>query len=546
MNDGSISSHPSLKSHWKELRRHAKRLRDIPLLELFDRDSERVSKLSLDCEGLHFDFSKIHVDAEALEALLALIDAVDVAGLRERMMRGDVVNATQESGAWHTLMRASSSDASDVVADFRRESERALEFADAVRAGSIKADDGKPYRHVIHLGVGGSELGPRLTVEALAGRSDAHAIDMRFVSNMDAHALDAALEACEPESSLIIVASKSFGTAETLDNLRGVIDWMKPRVREPMAHVIGIGADAAAARALGLKRQRTFRIPEALGGRFSLWSAINMALMIRCGSEVFRRLLNGAASMDRHFQTAPCARNAPVLAAALDVWYRDMLGAPTRAVFPYEQRLRSLPAYLQQLEMESNGKSCGRDGEPLAALGSAIVWGGVGTDMQHSVFQLMHQGEHLIPAEFLCTLQPAHSHSHRHRSLLSNCLAQSAALMSGRDAEETAARLSSADAADPERRRLLIAARNFAGNRPSSTIVLRRLEPETLGALLAFYEHRTVVCGGIWQINSFDQMGVELGKELANRFAEAIEDSRSPDGIDASTEALMRLIRDDD
>lgn len=508
----------------KSLRRHAKRLQGVSLLDLFAREGDRLGRLSLDCGDLHFDFSKTHVDAEALEALLGWIEAAEIGEFRDRMMRGDVVNPSENSGAWHTLMRAD--DAPPAIAEFRRESERALEFAEGVREGAIKAADGAAYRHIIHLGVGGSGLGPQLMHEAFADAPATHAVDAHFVSNLDAQALGAATRVCDPERTLIIAASKSFATAETLANLRDAVEWMRGRVEAPMRHVAGAAADIDAALAEGLDASRVFRIPPALGGRFSIWSAINLLSMIRLGRDAFGDFINGAAQMDRHFQQQPAAANAPMLAAALDVWYRDYLGAPTRAVFPYEHRLRSLPAYLQQLEMESNGKDCRGDGEALDGGGAAIVWGGVGTDMQHSVFQLMHQGRHLIPAEFVCALQAAPGDARRHRRLLCNCLAQAAALMRGNLDEETDA------------------TRRLPGNRPSSVIALKQFTPRALGALLAFYEHRAAVCGALWGLNSFDQMGVELGKKLALQFAEAAADQKTPPGADASTKALLKLIAD--
>lgn len=465
------------------------------ILHLLHTEPQRLVRLSQAVCGIRFDFSKLPLDGGQLDALLQLAAAADLAGWRARLQAGEVVNPSERQAATHMQLRAPGNAAAATVID----------LAAQVRNGALGA-----IRDVIHIGMGGSVLGPELLCDALDAEADGPRV--HFVGNVDATALARALRACDPAHTLIIAVSKTFRTAETRVNLRSAIDWLRAGgIARPAQRVIAVTAEPAAARALGEVRLLDFG--HAIGGRYSLWSAVGLSFAIRNGGAAFAALLAGAQQMDAHFCTAPAARNLPVLAALTDVWQACFLGRPTRAVFAYDERLRLLPPYLQQLEMESNGKSVARDGTPLPFPTAPIVWGGVGTCAQHSVFQLLHQGSHTDPVEFVTVATPAHDFDPaHHQTLLANCLAQAAALLRGRSSAEALA-LAGNDAA-------LARALEFPGNRGSAVIILDELTPARLGALLAFYEARTISAGILMGINSFDQWGVELGKTMAAQLVE--------------------------
>lgn len=472
---------------------------------LFDLDPQRLARLSLDACGIVFDFSKQAVDAATIEALSALANAAGVAAARARLFAGEVVNASEARAATHIAERAEG--VSPAVAA----------MVAAVEGGAFGA-----VRHILHLGIGGSALGPALVLDALR---DGHRYDAAVVSNIDGAALAPLLARFDPRATLLVVASKSFTTQETFRNSTSALAWMKAGgVADPIARTIAVTTAPAKARAMGAEHVLAF--PETVGGRYSLWSAVGVTAALTLGIERWQALLAGAAAMDAHFADAPRERNAPLLAAMIDVWNAGVLRHPTRAVFPYDERLRLLVAHLQQVEMESNGKRVAADGAPLSRPSAAVTWGATGTDAQHAVFQWMHQGTGIAPAEFVVARTggaPGLSGEH-HRGLVANCLAQGAALMRGRDAAAALA-LAGGDAA-------LAAARTFPGDRPSTTILLDRLDAGTLGALLAFYEHRVFAAATMFGINPFDQWGVELGKEMAATLAGGTRD------LDPSTAAL--------
>jgi glucose-6-phosphate isomerase len=397
---------------------------------------------------------------------------------------------------------------------------RLIDLATRIRSGAFG-----PVRHLIHIGIGGSALGPQLLVDALGAGADGP--EVHVAANIDGAALARAFAACNPAETLLIAVSKTFTTQETLTNLDSALRWLADAgVADPVRRVVAVTAAPARAEARGIAEILPFA--DSVGGRYSLWSAVGLPLAVRCGAQAFEALLDGAHAMDRHFLARPLALNAPVLAAMADVWQACFLNRPTRAIFAYDERLRLLPPYLQQLEMESNGKSVARDGTPLPFPTAAISWGGTGTDAQHAVFQLLHQGTHGDPIEFVAVAKPGHSLDPvHHRLLLANCFAQGAALLKGRT-EAEALQEAGGDAA-------LARAKAFPGNRGSATILLDELTPARLGALLAFYEARTFSAAVMMGLNPFDQWGVELGKQVANRLAEG-----QTEGFDPSTEALMR------
>ncbi len=478
-----------------------------PIAALFEAEPDRLARLVLEQCGIRFDFAKTHLSSAHLDRFAALAERRDLAGARDALFSGALVNATEGRAAEHTAERGEG--APDSVEQAARFHARTRTLIDAVEADAFG-----PVRHILHIGIGGSALGPKLLIDAL-GR-DAGRYETAIVSNVDGAALAEATRSFDPASTLLVVASKTFTTSETMLNTRSALQWMEENgVGDPYGGIIALTASPERAMEFGIDETRILPFGESVGGRYSLWSSIGFPAALALGWSAFEELLEGAAAMDRHFRHAPLAANAPVLAAFVDLLYANVLGAQTRAVFAYDDRLRLLPFYLQQLEMESNGKSVRLDGTPVAGPTAPITWGGVGTDAQHAVFQLLHQGTHLIPTEFLACVEPGHSFAdEHHQQLLGNCFAQGAALMAGRASD------------DPHR--------SYPGDRPSSTILLDRLDPATLGALLAFYEHRTFANAVMLGINPFDQFGVELGKEMAKAV-----DEPGALRFDPSTQALI-------
>ncbi len=462
------------------------------LTDLFAQDPDRLAKLSLDVAGIHFDWSKTHLTAEAIAAFEALAKAQDLAGKRQAMFAGEIVNVTEGRAVEHTAERGEGNP--DSVALARSHQARMRALIDAIEADALG-----PVRHVLHVGIGGSALGPHLLVDAL-GHDDKR-YDVAIVSNVDGMALEEVFERFDPTATLLVVASKTFTTTETMLNAESVLEWMKQHgVEDPYGKVIALTASPDKAIEWGVDETRILPFSESVGGRYSLWSSIGFPAALALGWDAFEELLEGAGEMDRHFRLAALHENAPALAAFADLYYTQVRHAETRAPFAYDERLRLLPSYLQQLEMESNGKAVTIDGQPLGRPSAAITWGGVGTDAQHAVFQLLHQGTHLVPVEFIAVIEPGDTLAEdHHRQLLLNAFAQGAALMKGKQVD------------DP--------ARSYSGDRPSSTLLLDQLDARTLGALIAFYEQRVFVNGVLLGINSFDQFGVELGKEMAKEAA---------------------------
>jgi glucose-6-phosphate isomerase len=477
------------------------------LVDLFDADPDRLATFSLDVAGIHFDWSKTHLTAEAMTAFAALAEAQDLTGKRDAMFGGAAVNVTENRPVEHTAERGEGK--AESVATARQFHARMRTLIDAIEGGALGE-----VRHVLHVGIGGSALGPHLLIDAL-GREDKR-YDVAIVSNVDGTALEDVFDRFDPAATLLVIASKTFTTTETMLNADSVLGWMTEHgVEDPYGRVIALTAAPDKAVEWGVDETRVLPFSEGVGGRYSLWSSIGFPAAIGLGWGAFEELLEGAAEMDRHFRLAPLHQNAPAIAAFADLYYTQVRGAETRAPFAYDERLRLLPSYLQQLEMESNGKSVRIDGQPVGRPTAAITWGGVGTDAQHAVFQLLHQGTHLVPVEFVAVIEQFDTlNEDHHRQLLLNAFAQGAALMKGKQVD------------DP--------ARSYSGDRPSSTLLLDQLDPRTLGALIAFYEHRVFVNGVLLGINSFDQFGVELGKEMAKEAAKGGGD------FDPSTTDLIR------
>ena len=485
------------------------------LRRLFADEPERLADHVIEESGLRFDFSKTHLTAQSLGSFIDLAQATDFAGRRAAMFAGEIINVTEGRAVEHTAERGEGKAESVAVAAQHKARMRTL--IDVIEAGALG-----DIRHVLHVGIGGSALGPDLLIDALARAGERY--DVAIVSNVDGVALEEAIDRFDPHRTLLVIASKTFTTTETMLNATSAIDWMtQAGVDDPYGQVIALTAAPDKAIEWGVDETRILGFSESVGGRYSLWSSIGFPAAVALGWAAFEELLEGAAEMDRHFRFAPVERNAPLIAAFVDQYYSRAKGCQTRALFAYDERLRLLPFYLQQLEMESNGKSVKLDGSPVDGPTAPVTWGGVGTDAQHAVFQLLHQGTHLIPVEFVAAidggdlLDPAH-----HRALLTSCFAQGAALMRGRN-----------NAEDP--------ARAYPGGRPSITLLMEDVTPHALGALLAFYEHRTFANAVLMEINPFDQFGVELGKEIAKTI-----EQEGPSGFDPSTNALIDLAMGDD
>jgi len=498
---------PFETSEWARLSALADRPRP-PIARLFEVDSGRRDRLCVEVAGLTVDLSRLDIGADELAALLDLARAADLPGWRMKLADGAIVNPSEGRAATHMALRLPGAGAD--IAD----------LAVRVRDGGFG-----PIADVIHIGIGGSALGPALLLDALGRDGDGPRVHV--VANIDGEALARAAAGCTPDRTLIIAVSKTFTTQETRTNLESAHRWLRDAgIADPAARTVAVTAVPGRAREAGIATILPFA--ESVGGRYSLWSAVGLPLAIRAGPAAFRDLLAGAHAMDRHFLEAPLAANAPVLAALADLWHASFLKRPTRAVFAYDERLRLLPAYLQQLVMESNGKSVARDGTPVPAPTSPILWGGTGTDAQHAVFQLLHQGSHADPVEFVAVARPGHRLDPvHHRLLLANCFAQGAALLAGRPEAETLAEAGGDEA--------LARQKAFPGNRPSATLLLDALTPARLGALIAFHEARTFAHAVCLGLNPFDQWGVELGKAVANRLATGDNGT-----VDPSTAALVR------
>ena len=537
---------------WKALARRQRRHRGRSILSLFD-DPARTIGFAVRLDDMLFDYSRTAIDAKTRALLLDLARAAGLEARRDAMFAGEPINETEGRAVLHTALRnpqtpPAGSGGADIAAGVRQTLERMNAFADAVRGGTFGAVGGA-IADVVNIGIGGSDLGPAMAVQALAPYCDGPRC--HFISNIDgAHAHDT-LAGLDPTRTLVIVASKTFTTVETMTNAATVRDWMRAGgVSDPARQMVALSSATARAAEWGIPAERVFGFADWVGGRYSVWGPIGLSLMLAIGPQRFAEFLAGGAAMDTHFRTAALAENMPVMLALVGIWHAQVCGHATRAVLPYDQRLARLPAYLQQLEMESNGKRVAMDGSDLLRDSGPVVWGEPGTNGQHAFMQLVHQGTRVVPCEFLVAAQghePALDH--HHRLLLANCLAQSAALMRGRSLAEAAEGLAARGLTGAELERQA-RHRVFPGNRPSVTLLYRRLTPHTLGRIIALYEHRVFAEGVILGINSFDQWGVELGKELAESLLPVLSGSvpaatGAPDPSTAALAARIAALRDD-
>lgn len=532
---------------FQDLSSHARTFEGRPLRQLFEADPARFDKLSFHLDDLLIDFSKCILDEKALELLVDLAGEAGVEARRDAMFAGERINETEGRAVLHTALRNSSDrpvlvDGESVMPEIRSVLTAMAEFAEAIRSGDLTAKNGAPFTDVVNIGIGGSDLGPLMTTLALAPYHDGPAV--HYVSNVDGAHIADTLKALDPATTLVLVASKTFTTIETMTNAQTARKWITDALGEEAveAQFAAISTALDKVAAFGIAEDRIFGFWDWVGGRYSIWSAIGLPLMIAIGPDAFADFLEGAHSMDRHFVEAPLETNLPVLLGLVGIWNRDVLGHSARAVLPYDQRLSRLPAYLQQLDMESNGKRVKLDGTPVDMDTGPLVWGEPGTNGQHAFYQLLHQGTTVIPCEFIVAAK-GHEEDlvHHHEMLVANCLAQSEALMVGRTLDEAKDLLKASGKSDAEADRLA-PHKVFPGNRPSLTIAYEKLTPFALGRLIALYEHRVFVEGVIWGINSFDQWGVELGKELATALLPMVRGEKQADGKDSSTKGLLATL----
>lgn len=530
------------RAPWKALQRHHEKIASLHLRQLFAEDPRRGERFAAEADGLYLDYSKNRITDETLRLLMQLAEEC---GLRERidaMFRGDKINVSEKRAALHPALRARTgeqyvTDGVDVVPQVHALLDRMADFARQVRSGQWLGHTGKPIRQVVNIGIGGSDLGPVMACEALRHYSQRD-IGFHFVSNVDGTDFAETTRDLDPEETLFIVCSKTFTTLETLKNAQAARAWSLCRLKDEQAvhrHFVAVSTNVAEATSFGIDAAGIFGMWDWVGGRYSMDSAVGLSTMIAIGPENFRAMLAGFRAMDEHFRSTPFERNLPVLMGLIGVWYNNFFEAQTVAVLPYDHYLKHFPAYLQQLTMESNGKSVTLAGARVGHQTGPIYWGEAGTNGQHSFYQLLHQGTRLVPCDFIGFCQPLNPVDHQHALLMANLFAQTEALAFGRTAD--AAR----SGATPP---WLLPYRLFEGNRPSNTLLAERLTPHTLGQLVALYEHMVFTQGTIWGIDSFDQWGVELGKEMAQRMAPQLESEDDPPRThDSSTDALIRRYR---
>ncbi|MDL2342150.1 MAG: glucose-6-phosphate isomerase [Patescibacteria group bacterium] len=529
------------RPEWQDLRNHFETVKNLHLRDLFATDPERGSVYAISVTDVYLDYSKNRITADTLPKLMTLARACNLEPARDAMFRGDKINTTENRAVLHTALRSSSSDplivdGQDIRPAIKAELEKMTSFATAVRDGTWLGYSGKPLKNIINIGIGGSDLGPVMVTEALKAYSQ-HDIHLGFVSNIDANNFVEATRGLDPAETLFIIASKTFSTDETMTNAQTARDWLLATANDEAViakHFVALSTQTDKVTAFGIDPANMFSFWDWVGGRYSLTSAIGLSIMIAIGPDNFKELLAGFETMDEHFRTAPLEENMPVIMALLGVWYSNFFGAETEAILPYDQYLHRFPAYFQQGNMESNGKSVTKAGAAVNYSTGPIVWGEPGTNGQHAFYQLIHQGTHLIPADFIGTIKPINKLGEHHRKLTANLLAQTKALAFGKTANEL-----TAEGVAPE----LVSHKTFRGNHPTNTLLLSSLTPRSLGQLIALYEHKIFVQGIIWDINSFDQWGVELGKVLATDIYQQLASSQA-EGGDSSTTNLLRQFLD--
>jgi glucose-6-phosphate isomerase len=524
---------------------HARRAAAFDMRQMFARDPGRAERFAFELPGLLVDLSKQRIDDDTLRSLIALAHETGVTGRRDAMFRGERINATEGRAVLHTALRAPAGsvvtvDGRNVVPDVQAVLGRMAAFSNRVRDGDWRGYDGRPIAHVVNIGIGGSDLGPYMACEALVPYGHPR-LSMHFVSNVDATHMVETLKRVDPATTLFVVASKTFTTQETLANARTAREWFLGRAPDSGAiarHFVAVSTNEVEVSAFGIDPENMFGFWDWVGGRYSLWSAIGLPLMLHIGPRAFAEFLAGGHAMDRHFRDAPPESNVPMLMGMIGVWNANFLGCDSVAVIPYDQYLHRLPAYLQQLDMESNGKGTTLAGGRPGYHTGPVIWGEPGTNGQHAFFQLLHQGTRIVPVDFIVPIHSHHRVGEHHAMLLANCFAQSQALMFGKTEAEVRAELA-AQGLPGDAAAALLPHKVFPGNRPSTTLLFDRLTPHALGMLIALYEHKVFVQGAVWGVNSFDQWGVELGKQLAGRILADLRAGEPAAGHDASTARLL-------
>jgi len=541
---------PSQTDSWQKLAAHYSSIEPVRMKALFASDPDRFNKFSLRFKEILVDYSKNRITEETLNLLIDLARECGVKDAIETMFTGEKINATENRAVLHAALRNRANtpmivDGEDVMPDVNTVLQKMKLFAGKIHSGERKGYTGKKISDIVNIGIGGSDLGPVMVTEALQPYAQP-GLSVHFISNIDGTHITETLKALDPETTLFMVASKTFTTQETMTNAFSARDWFLSHARQQAhvaKHFVAVSTNAEAVAAFGIDPDNMFIFWDWVGGRYSLWSAIGLSIACYIGFDNFSRMLQGAHAMDQHFRSEPFEKNIPVILALIGIWYTNFFGARTEAILPYDQYMHRFAAYLQQCNMESNGKSIDRSGNNLTYRSGPVIWGEPGTNGQHSFYQLIHQGTHFIPADFLA---PAVSHNplgDHHAILLSNFLAQTEALMNGRTREAVAAELKRDGKSDTEVQKLA-PYKTFEGNKPSNSILFRKLTPETLGSLVAMYEHKIFVQGVVWNIFSFDQWGVELGKQLANKIQPELGGEIPVDTHDSSTNGLINAIKE--
>jgi glucose-6-phosphate isomerase len=534
---------------WQALAEHYKKVSPLHMRDLFQGDPQRFEKFSLRFNDILLDFSKNRITEETLQLLHNLVNEAELSSWIEKMFAGEAINHTEQRAVLHVALRNMTGqpmyvDGKDVMPLVKAELEKMEALSEAIRSRKWRGVSGQPITDIVNIGIGGSDLGPVMVTEALRPYG-VHDLRVHYVSNVDENHILDTLEKVRPETTLFIVASKTFTTQETMLNANTARTWFLKAIDDESAlkkHFVAVSANIAAAEKFGIAKENVFAMWDWVGGRYSLWSAIGLSIAIYIGMENYRSLLLGAYEMDVHFRTAPVAENLPITLALLGVWYNNFFGAQAHVVLPYDQHLHRLPAYLQQADMESNGKYVDRQGKEVTDTTGPIIFGEIGISAQHAFYQLLHQGTKLVPADILAPISDYHCIQDHHRALMSNVFAQAEALMKGKTEEEARDELHAAGM-ETEQLEQLLPYKIFQGNKPTNTILFDTLDPKTLGSLIALYEHKIFVQGVIWNINSFDQWGVELGKQLASHILDELEHDNAVTTHDSSTNGLINYYK---
>lgn len=534
---------------WQALADHQRKMTSLPMRQLFAADPERFDRYSITLADLLFDYSKNRITDETMALLFTLAEQRALPQAIQAMFDGEKINTTENRAVLHTALRNRSNrpilvDGDDVMPEVNTVLAKMRHFSDAVRAGEWKGYSGKPMTDVVNIGIGGSDLGPRMVTEALKPYGHDR-LRVHFVSNVDPTDIVETIKGLNPETTLFLVASKTFTTQETMMNAHTARAWLLEHSQDESSvakHFVALSTNQTAVEAFGIDRENMFVFWDWVGGRYSLWSAIGLSIALYIGMDHFEALLSGAHKVDEHFRSAPLEQNVPVIMGLLGIWYNNFWGAESHAILPYDQYLAYFADYFQQGDMESNGKRVTHSGETVDYQTGPILWGQPGTNGQHAFYQLIHQGTKLIPCDFIAAAQSHNPRGKHHMVLIANFLAQTEALMKGRTAEETRNELV-AEGYSGTTLEKLVAAKTFEGNKPTNSFLVKKLTPETLGMLIALYEHKIFVQGAIWDINSFDQMGVELGKQLANAILPELQNDEQVTGHDSSTNGLIEAYK---